>query len=177
MSKTEYSRFDFTGALPAPKTGITVLDSALLEEAIQASRSSPRGRIILPLHKQGSDHLQRMLNAVQPGSYIRPHCHADPPKAESLLLLKGALCFLTFFEDGQVEQTFHLEAGSPRIGIDIDAGVMHTFYALEPDTLIFECKPGPYVADQDKQFASWAPEEGSAQAADYLAKLKAISGS
>ncbi|MGD8861079.1 MAG: hypothetical protein PVI30_13820 [Myxococcales bacterium] len=32
--------------------------------------------------------------------------------------------------------------------------------ALEPDTLIYEVKPGPWSAATDKSFAPWAPAEG-----------------
>ena len=37
-----------------------------------------------------------MLNAIQPGSYIRPHRHLDPPKSESLILLQGMLGYVSF---------------------------------------------------------------------------------
>ncbi len=45
--------------------------------------------MIQPFHKQNSDTLHRMLNAVQPDSYVRPHRHLDPPKAEAWILLQG----------------------------------------------------------------------------------------
>jgi len=57
------------------------------------SQSSPRRRVIQPFHRDESAALQRMFNAVQPDSYIPPHRHFDPPKAESWIALRGALAF------------------------------------------------------------------------------------
>jgi cupin fold WbuC family metalloprotein len=161
----------FPRALDPPKGPIVLLDTAVFSQAIEQSRKSPRGRIILPFHKSNDDLLQRMLNVLQPGSYIQPHRHASPPKAESILVLKGSICFVSFHDAGEIDDHFLLSRGSDRIGIDVDPGVFHTFFALEKDTVLFEVKPGPYTAIDDKDFADWAPSEGSEEAKDYLNKL------
>jgi cupin fold WbuC family metalloprotein len=113
-----------------------------------------------------------MLNAVQPGSYIPPHRHLDPPKAESWIVLRGSLAFFTFDDAGNISECLEVRAGGDVFGVDLEPGVFHTFYALEPDTVVFEVKSGPYSPDSDKAFPSWAPREGSAEAGDYLAKLE-----
>ncbi len=141
---------------------------------MEASRQSPRGRVILPFHKNSSDVLQRMLNALQPESYIQPHRHMSPPKAESILVLRGSICTITFSEDGETDQIFFLSADSSDFGIDTDAGVYHTFFALEADTVLFEVKPGPYGQETDKQFAPWSPEEGTPEATAYFLKLQQL---
>jgi cupin fold WbuC family metalloprotein len=161
-------------ALPAPATQTTLLGSSMLEQVVKASRRSSRGRIVLPFHKNSADRLQRMLNALQPGSYIRPHRHAKPAKAESILVLRGSICFITFTETGDLEEVFFLRANSPAVGVDAEPGGYHTFFALEPDTVLFEVKPGPYEPDTDKQFASWSPAEGSDEAGDFFLKLKRL---
>lgn len=114
-----------------------------------------------------------MLNTIQPGSYIRPHRHRNPPKAESIIVLRGALCFIVFGPGGGIEDHFDLIANGLRIGVDIEPGIVHTFFALEPDTVVFEAKPGPYSAMTDKDFARWAPKESAADAKSYLAELYA----
>jgi len=144
-----------------------------MERAAAESRQSDRKRIIQPLHKSHADAFQRMFNVIQPGSYIRPHRHLHPPKAESIVVLHGALCFVVFDERGEIERHFDLAADGERIGVDIEPGVMHTFFALEPDTVVFEAKPGPYSAMTDKDFAPWAPEETDSRATSYLADLHA----
>ena len=77
---------------------IILINSRIINRAIEISRKSPRGRIIFPFHKSPDDTLQRMLNILQPGSYIRPHMHNNPPKSESIIVLNGSICYITFKE-------------------------------------------------------------------------------
>jgi len=165
-------------ALAPPDGGdLTVIDEALVERAVERSRTSRRRRIIQPFHRTADDTLHRMLNAVQPDSYIRPHRHLDPPKAEAWVILRGALVFFTFEDDGRVRDCLRLGAPGDPLGVDLEPGVYHAFVALEPDTVIFEVKPGPWTAATDKAFAPWAPEEGDPAAAAYMGRLLAIYGS
>ncbi len=133
----------FLRALDAPPGEAVVLDPGLIERAIAASRQSPRRRVILPLYLSPADPYQRMLNAAQPGSYIRPHRHRDPPKGETVVLLRGSVRFLTFREDGAVARS----------------------------AAVFEAKTGPYDERVDKDFAPWVPVEGGPEARAYLERL------
>ncbi len=114
-----------------------------------------------------------MFNAVQPGSYIAPHRHLEPPKDESWIVLQGALAFFTFDEHGKIEECCEVRAGSDVFGVDLEPGVYHSFFALEPDTVVYEVKTGPYAPNTDKAFAPWAPREGEPGVAAYLAHLQA----
>jgi hypothetical protein len=91
-------------ALDPPQEDLALMTRERLDETVRQSRKSPRGRIIAPLHRSLSDPLHRMLNAVQPGSYVRPHRHLDPPKAEAWIVLRGAVLFVTFFDDGGISE-------------------------------------------------------------------------
>jgi cupin fold WbuC family metalloprotein len=115
-----------------------------------------------------------MLNAMEPGTYIRPHRHSAPPKAESLVLLRGRLGIVVFDEHGALidEDSCELSPDGSTLGVDLRAGVWHTMLALEPGTVIFEVKPGPYERAADKDFASWAPREDTPAAAEYLRELE-----
>lgn len=157
--------------MPASVGPVTALTKARLAEAIAMSRQSPRGRIICPFHPTAIDPLHRMLNVLQPHSYVQPHRHQTPPKAESIIVLKGSLGCVIFDEAGAIEQAAVLGADRPAFGIDLHAGVFHTIFALEEDTAVFEVKQGPYERISDKDFAPWAPREGSPEAAAYLARL------
>ena len=159
-------------ALPAPSGPICWLSEDLVQGAITVSQSSPRRRVIQPLHRSESATLHRMFNAVQPDSYIPPHRHLHPPKAESWVVLRGALAFFTFDDQGAIIECLEIRAGGPIFGVDLEPGVYHTFFALEPDTVVYEVKNGPYAPDTDKAFPSWAPREGSADASEYLAQLE-----
>jgi cupin fold WbuC family metalloprotein len=160
-------------ALDAPRGDLALLSSALIATVIEHSRTHPRRRMLLPFHKTADDGLHRMLNAVQPDSYVRPHRHADPPKAEAWIMLRGAAAFFTFEDDGRVRACARLAAGSDVFGVDLVAGVYHTVLALEPDTVFYEAKTGPYAPHNDKAFAPFAPEEDTPSAAEYLAWLRA----
>lgn len=112
--------------------------------------------------------MHRMLNAMQPYSYIQPHRHLYPPKAESVIVLQGALLCFLFSPGGKVEEVHTLAAGSANFGIDSEPGVFHTFLALAEDTVIFEVKPGPYQPGSDKDLAPWAPAEGTPEVKGYM---------
>ena len=160
-------------ALAPPSGPLCWLSRDLLEGAIAVSHSSPRRRVVQPFHRDESATLQRMFNAVQPDSYIPPHRHLDPPKAESWIVLRGALAFFTFDDAGTIEECLEIRAGGDIFGVDLEPGVYHTFLALEPDTVVYEVKSGPYTAANDKAFPAWAPSEGSPEASAYLAALRA----
>jgi cupin fold WbuC family metalloprotein len=108
----------------------------------------------------------RFLNVMIQGTYIAPHRHRDPPKAESFIVLEGELAFFTFDDAGQITSTLIL--GSVAFGVDIQPGVWHSMAVLTPHVICFEVKPGPYSAATDKDFAPWAPREGDAGTGAYL---------
>jgi cupin fold WbuC family metalloprotein len=162
----------FRLALDPPEGALVLITDAAVQTAIEHARTSPRRRVIAPYHKSHADPLHRMLNAVQPDSYIRPHRHLDPPKCEAWILLRGSLAFFTFEDDGRVRDCLRVAAGGDPFGVDLAAGVYHSFFALEPDTVIYEVKPGPYAAADDKAFAPWAPAEGDGAVSLYMEKLR-----
>jgi cupin fold WbuC family metalloprotein len=164
----------FPLAMPAPAGPVTVISQAQMAEAIALSRQSPRGRIICPFHPSAGDTLHRMLNVIQPRSYIQPHRHGSPPKAESVIVLQGTVGCVIFNDLGAVEQVHVLGANRPAFGIDIRAGIFHTLFALEADTVLFEVKQGPYEKSSDKDFASWAPKEDADEARVYLEQLSRL---
>jgi cupin fold WbuC family metalloprotein len=153
---------------------VAFIDRDLVQRKAYDARRSTRQREIHNFHDADADPLQRMLNAIQPGSYIRPHRHLDPPKSESLILLQGMLGYVSFGDDGSVREDgmLLLDIGRDVYGCDIRPGVCHTIFALVPDTVIFEVKPGPYSPGSDKDFAPWAPREYSAEAAAFLTRLE-----
>ena len=132
---------DYPKALNPPWEKVVIIDDKIIQKVIDSSRISPRKRIILPFHKLPSDNLHRMLNALQPMSYIQPHRHLDPPKAESIIVLKGAILYLVFNNTGDIENFYKLSADSFNTGIDTEPSIYHTFFAIVEDTVLFEVKP------------------------------------
>jgi cupin fold WbuC family metalloprotein len=154
--------------------GWTVIDRALIQQKIEDAKKNVRKREIHNFHSSDQEALHRMLNSIQPGSYLRPHRHLDPPKDEAFVLLKGSAGFVIFdAEQGLRKKEFALlDHGRGIYGIDIRAGVWHTLFSLEPDTVLYEVKPGPYTPLTDKDFAPWSPRDNSPDAASFLAELE-----
>jgi cupin fold WbuC family metalloprotein len=159
-------------ALPPPAGDIVLISEQHCASVLEASRLSERRRTILPFHKGHEDTLHRMFNAVQPGTYVQPHRHLSPPKAEVFLVLRGAIDFLAFDAAGTLTMVAALVAGSEHFGVDVMPGIFHAFIVRAPDTLLYEVKNGPYTAADDKDFASWAPSEGTAGVSAYVAQLE-----
>ena len=148
---------------------ITRLD---IDDLMREARSSQRKRAILRLHRH-EEPVQRMVNALLPGTYIAPHKHENPDKVELFNILFGKVAVLQFTELGKVEEIVKLDAqGDIRI-VDIAPRTYHTIIPLEPSAAL-EIIQGPYIAETHKQFASWAPQEGNAKAGDYLMYLTSI---
>jgi cupin fold WbuC family metalloprotein len=106
------------------------------------------------------DPVHRLFNAIEPGSYIRPHRHLHPPKTETMVVVAGTLGFLSFHDDGTVAERVVLAAGGETFGVDVAPGVWHSFVSLAPGTVVFEAKAGPYVPAGERDAAPWAPAEG-----------------
>jgi cupin fold WbuC family metalloprotein len=144
---------------------------ALCRDAAEA----PRGRTNRNYH-QSSDTYQRLLNVIQPGSYIAPHRHQEPAKSESFIVLRGAIGFFQFDDAGEVTTARRIGPDCETRGVDLAPGVWHCFVALATDTVVFEGKNGPYDPRTDKQFAAWAPREGDPKVTLYLDRLLTILG-
>lgn len=150
---------------------IRYIDTALLDEVGAEAKASPRGRKNRNFHSDDNQPGHRLLNAIEPGSYIMPHRHLDPNKGETMVVLRGALGFVAFDDAGQVVDAVKVSPGGTPMGMDIPCGTWHTVFALEPGTVFLEAKAGPYAPLGADEKATWAPAEGDAEAAAYLARL------
>ncbi|MCU4177369.1 WbuC family cupin fold metalloprotein [Carboxylicivirga sp. N1Y90] len=149
-----------------------IINDELIRPIIEKSKTAQRKRQNYNFHNEASDPLHRMLNVLQPESYVHPHKHENPDKREAFILISGKLLVILFDNNGKIDQHLILDRTTHTYGIEIQPGVYHTIMALEADTVIYEVKDGPYNSDDDKQFASWAPrEEDKMDANKYLKQL------
>ena len=146
------------------------IDSTLLQEMMEKSRQSARKRVNLNFHFGGSDPIQRMLNAMQPGTYLQPHKHENPDKREVFIALTGRFVVISFDHTGNITDHMILDTAAKNHAAEIEARVYHTIICLEPDSVIYEVKDGPYDVADDKRFAAWAPQEGDHRCAEFLNK-------
>jgi cupin fold WbuC family metalloprotein len=152
------------------------IDTVLLDNVSLVAKSVPRTRMNHNFHRDNQDTLQRMLNAMEPFSYIQPHKHENPDKREVFLALRGRFIAIEFDEMGNITEHMILDPLIGNYGIEIPERTFHTVIALDPSTVAYEIKDGPYSPIDDKNFATWAPKEGSAGVADYLIGLLVKTG-
>lgn len=148
--------------------------SADFDALSSAAREAPRARINRNFHPGDAHPAHRFLNAVEPASYIRPHRHLDPLKDETFVALRGSFGVMLFDESGNVTSKAVIRAGGDLVGAHIPARVFHALVALEPGSVFFEVKAGPYDVRTDKEWGSWSPAESDPAAAAYAAKLRAL---
>lgn len=151
-----------------------IIDRQLLDDLTAAARQSPRLRRNWNIHPEDSFPAHRLLNAMEPSSYIRPHRHLDPKKDETFIIVRGRLGVILFADDGSVAEKFLLDAAGDTLGVDLPSGSFHTAVSLTEGTVFFEAKAGPYLPLAEGEKAPWAPEEGSPETEEYLAGLKSL---
>lgn len=122
-------------------------------------------------HPQPDDRLQRMLNAMEPGTYVQPHKHEDPDKVEAFFCLRGRLLVVEYSPDGNIIDHTVLDNRTGNFGCEIPARTWHSIISLEAGSVAYEVKDGPYDPAVDKNFAPWAPKEGEAGCDEFIQKV------
>jgi hypothetical protein len=112
---------------------INTVSSADLAALVVEAQNAPRKRMNLNLHSTLTDPVQRLLNAFEPGTYVRPHrrppgmagvqkaqgavfCHSDPGKWEFFAILHGRALVLAFDAAGVVLERHEL---APAGGVQV----------------------------------------------------------
>lgn len=119
-----------------------VIDNELLNKVSEQAKASPRLRKNLNFHQSLDDKCHRFLNAVEPGTVVEIHRH--PAKDETFVLLRGKVIVKTYNDDGSIMDSVELCPDDGKYGVNIPKGVWHNLEAIEPDSVFFECKEGPY---------------------------------
>lgn len=145
--------------------------NALTTEAKYNSRLRQHRNI----HQDYQEPCQRLFNAIEPGSYIRPHRHASDPRDELLVAVRGLMAVVTFDDQGEITNIIRL--GTEKFGaglcstVEVPSSEWHTVIALESGAVLLEIKSGPFDPHQPKDLASWAPVEGSSAVGNYFQTL------
>lgn len=152
-----------------------VFGADYLNELTARAQCSPRKRQHHNIHESYADPCQRLFNAIEPSSYIRPHRHATDPRDELLIAVRGSMALVTFDEQGMVTKVVHFGTGKNgenfAVGAEVPAKTWHTVIALESGCVLLEAKAGPFDPSQPKDLAPWAPDECGPNAKQYLEKL------
>ena len=120
-----------------------IIDEQLLNIVSTQAKESPRLRMNYNFHQSLDELCHRFLNAVEPGTEVPIHQH--PTKDETFVILRGKVRVTTHRDDSSIIEDVVLCADEGRYGVNIPKGVWHTIECLEEDSVIFECKEGPFV--------------------------------
>ncbi len=140
---------------------VQIIDKELLVALHEKAKNNERKRINFDLRTTPSDTSQRMLNFLEPGTYVPIHRHIKT--SETIICLEGVLEEV-FYEEvskdinnitspdviSPIEVERFREIARYRIspreklyGIQIPQGAWHSVEVLEP-SCIFESKDGAY---------------------------------
>ncbi len=147
-----------------------IIDRTLLDETSLRARSSVRGRMNHNFHHHLEDPFHRLLNALEPGTFLPAHRHRD--KDEGIVLLRGRVASFIFDEEGSIIQQTVVDPREKVYGFDIPAGEWHGLLVLESGTVLYETKAGPYRPLEPDEIAFWSPAPDDRPAIEaYLSRL------
>lgn len=126
-----------------------LIDENILSGVIQEAKASERLRKNYNLHESLDSQVQRLFNAMEPGTIVPIQRH--PNASESIIMIKGSLKINIFDEQKNVIESHILNHSTGNYGYHIPRGVWHSVEVLESGTVMFEVKEGPY--------APWAKED------------------
>lgn len=121
-----------------------IIDSELLDGICKQAKENPRLRMNYNLHTELDEPVQRLLNALEPGTEIPIHRHRHSD--ETYLVMRGSLFVILFDENKKLLNKVLLDPKEGTYGVSVPAGQWHSIEVLESDTVIFEIKEGPYMA-------------------------------
>ena len=118
-----------------------IIDNKLLNGITERARENERLRMNYNLHETLDEKVQRLFNALEPGTVVPIHRHRQT--AETYILLRGRINVL-FYDDNHNETAkYPLDPLKGNYGVNIPKGQWHTLEVME-SSVIFEVKEGPY---------------------------------
>ena len=138
---------------------MTPIDREKMDALSQQAAASKRLRAHLNLHSTSEEAVQRLMIAMEPGTFVPVHCHEQTWKWELLMILRGEVECVIFDEAGQVLSRGTLTPGGELTAVELPPGTWHSVISKAPGTVIFEVKPGPFDPDEAARFAPWCPGE------------------
>lgn len=139
----------------------------LLNNVSREAKENIRKRKHFNFHLTYQDPVQRLVNAFEPDSYFRPHNHSDTGIIEILILLKGSFVVVIFNDEGEIIDYALLSKNSGCYAVELMPNDWHSTIALEPYTVMYEVKQGPFDETRAKVFAPWSAEEQSIEANQF----------
>ena len=128
---------------------IKLISEELLDGVTHDAQENSRLRMNYNFHESLDAPIHRLLNALEPGTYLPPHRHVD--KEETYIVLRGSLIAFFYDDMGNVTEKVNL---NPSAGMYV----------------IFEIKSGPYKPLPPEDVAPWAPAPSDVEGAIIFMK-------
>lgn len=125
-----------------------LLTRDIINQVSADAKKSPRLRMNYNLHESFGDQVQRMFNALEPGTELPIARH--PNSSETLIMLRGKIRVLIYDDNKNVIEDVVIAPNSDNIGYHIPKGTWHTVESLESGTVCFETREGPYTPVEEK---------------------------
>jgi cupin fold WbuC family metalloprotein len=119
-----------------------IIDNNLLDSITVKAKQNKRLRINYNLHDSLDDKVQKLLNALEPGTDLPIHRHQNT--SETYVLIRGSLRVLFYNQERELVDFQLLSLKEGTYGVDIPCGQWHSIEVLESGTVILEVKEGPY---------------------------------
>ena len=124
-----------------------IIDTILLNKVSAEAKESLRLRKNYNFHQSLDEKCHRFLNAIEPGTEVPIHKH--PTKDETFVILRGKVRVTTHNDDGTIIEDNVLCPEEGQYGVNIPKGVWHKLECIEENSVIFECKEGPFVPHEE----------------------------
>ena len=125
-----------------------LLKHDIIDQISTDAKKTSRLRMNYNLHESFDDQVQRMFNALEPGTEIPIARH--PNSSETLIMLRGKLRVLIYGDNKNIIEDVVIAPNSDNIGYHIPKGTWHTVESLESGTVCFETREGPYTPVEEK---------------------------
>ncbi len=122
---------------------MNLINKERLDQVSKEAKNSERLRMNFNYHEAMNAPAQRLLNALEPGTILPIHRHQHT--AETYLLLRGKITVMYYDDNKNEIDRVTLDPTVGNYGVHIPKGQWHTLEVLEPNTVIFEVKDGPYT--------------------------------
>lgn len=120
-----------------------IINTQLLDNVSSSAKKTERLRMNYNLHESLDSKVQRLLNAMEPGTIIPIQRHKN--SAETLMVVRGKMKVELYDDNKNILESEILSSEEGKYGVHIPAGVWHCVEIMEPNTVIFEVKEGPYT--------------------------------
>lgn len=145
-----------------------VIDKELLDNLTEKAKESPRLRMNYDLRNSSQDSSQRMLNALEPGTFIPIHRHMST--SESVVILRGSAKQYFYDNNGNIDEVITITAGSDCPAMNVEMSRWHRMESLESGTVILESKDGAYFPAGEDDFFIKVLQKKIAQLMEMEAK-------